>query len=222
MLLQCETEKGAAACGAGAAAAWLRPAMLASLSELNEACFALLTEQAAARGVAASALLRTVSELWSGLDAAARRRAAGVPYLLIDAGFAEPLRWRGGADPQVGDTQMPYTAFFTVPAVREVARWVFTYAWHLARSEGPAARLLLGLPAPTALLISRYTVRQIQALAESHAGWLKPRWPGRVQAWRELLQGAAGGDSPAFERARRRGVSLLAAEARLQPARPLS
>jgi hypothetical protein len=215
MLLQCETDQGAAA-------PWLLPSMLASLSELNEACFALLTEQAAVRGACASVLLRTVSELWTGLDAAARRRAAGVPYLLFDAGFAEPLRWRCGSEAQVGDAAVSYTAFFTVPAAREVARWVFTFAWHLARSEGPAARLLLGLPTPTALWISRYTVRQIQAFGESHAGWLRPRWPGRVQAWRELLQAAASGDSPQFERARRRGVPLLAAEARLQSVRPLS
>jgi len=39
-----------------------------------------------------------------------------------------------------------------------------------------------------------------------------------VQVWRELLLAASGGESPVLERARLRGLTLLAAEARLAPA----
>jgi hypothetical protein len=97
---------------------------------------------------------------------------------------------------------------------------VFIYAWHLARSQATAARLLLGMPAPSAVLIAQYTLRQIQALAESHPDWLRPRWPARVQVWRELLLAAAAGDGTALERARLRGLTMLAAEARLAEHRP--
>jgi len=216
MLLQCETESRVAS-GAGAAA-WLRPETLESLVELNELCLALLAEQATVRGASASLLLRQVGELWCALDAAARRRAAACPYLLIDAGFADPLRWRLPPAPQVADAHGAYPSFFSVPAATELARLVFTYAWHLARSQSAAARLLLGLPATNATLIAHYTLRQIQLLAESHPEWLRPRWPARVQFWRELLLAAAPGESPALERARLRGLMLLAAEARLAPA----
>src|SRR5256885_6933681 len=42
----------------------------------------------------------------------------------------------------VGDTgEAAYSTFFTVPGATEVARLVFTYAWHLARAHGAAARL---------------------------------------------------------------------------------
>jgi hypothetical protein len=216
MLLHCETEGAAGDAGTGGASGWLNPQTLESLAELNELCLALLAEQAAVRGAAAGPLLRQVGDLWRVLDAAARRRAAGCPYLLVDAGFADPLRWRLPPVPQVGDAgQNAYTSFFTVPAAGEVARLVFTYAWHLARSPGPAVRLLLGMPAPTAALISHYTLRQIQALADSRREWLRPRWPARVQVWRELLLAAASGEAPALERARLRGLTLLAAEARL-------
>ena len=128
--------------------------------------------------------------------------------------------WRPPSAPQVGDAgQGGYGAFFTVPAAADVARLVFTYAWHLARSQSFAARLLLGMPAPSAVLIGHYTLGQIQALAQSHPGWLRPRWPSRVQLWRELLLAAASGEVPALERARLRGFTMLAAEARLAPAR---
>jgi hypothetical protein len=216
MLLQCETEDGAA--GEASAALWLHPAALESLVELNELCLALLAEQAAARAGASSLLLRQVAEQWRCLDARGRRRAAACPYLLLDAGFAEPGRWRGLPAPQVGDGAGAYGAFFTVPAATEVARLVFMYAWHLARSDSAAARLLLGMPAPSAVLIARCTLRRIQTLAEGHLEWLKPRWPARVQVWRELLAAAAVGEGQALERARLRGLTLLAAEARLAAA----
>jgi len=116
---------------------------------------------------------------------------------------------------QVDDDASAYGAFFTVPAATEVARLVFMYAWHLAGSQSAAARLLLGMPAPSAALIARCTLRQIQSLADSHLEWLKPRWPARVQVWRELLAAAAAGEGPALERARLRGLTLLAAEARI-------
>ena len=219
MLLQCEREGGIAEEGATLAAAWLRAGVLDSLHELNELCLALLAEQAAVRSGPPSGLLLQLAELWRGLDAAARHRAATCPYLLLDAGFADPLRWQAPPGRQVGDASSDhYTGFFTVPAAADVARLVFIYAWHLARSQAAAARLLLGMPATSAALIGHYTLRQIQALAESHPDWLRPRWPARVQVWRELLLAASGGESPVLERARLRGLTLLAAEARLAPA----
>jgi hypothetical protein len=217
MLLHCERERGPAG-GATLAVGWLHAGALDSLLELNELCLALLAEQAAARGGAASALLQQLGELWRGLDAAARHRAAACPYLLLDAGFADPLRWQLPPARQVGDAVADrYGCYFTVPAAAEVARLVFMYAWHLARSQAAAARLLLGMPAACATLIGRCTLGQIQALAETHPEWLRPRWPGRVQVWRELLQAATRGEALPLERARLRGLTLLAAEARAAP-----
>jgi hypothetical protein len=216
VLLQCETENGEAAaqmCG------WLQAETLETLVELNELSLALLAEQAAARGAAAGLLLRQVAEIWRSLDAAGRRRAASCPYLLVDAGFADPLRWRPGPARQVGDAaHAAYSAFFTVPAAAMVTRLVFTYAWHLARTQSAAARLLLGMPAPSVALIRHYTLCQIQVLAEGHLEWLRPRWPARVQVWRELLLAAVSGEAATLERARLWGLTLLAAEVRLAPA----
>jgi hypothetical protein len=218
MLLHCEREGDAADHGAARAAGWLRAGALDSLIELNELCLCLLAEQAAVPSGPPRGLLQQLGELWRGLDGPARRRAASCPYLLLDAGFADPPRWQTPPAPQVGDAGSDgYSCYFTVPAAAGVARLVFIYAWHLARSQAAAARLLLGMPATSAALIGRCTLRQIEALAESHPEWLRPRWPGRVQVWRELLVAASCGESSALERARLRGLTLLAAEAWLAP-----
>jgi len=210
MLLHCESEDGVA----GEGAPWLRGGALESLTELNEACLALLAEESRVRGANAAPLLRQVGELWKLLDAAARRRAAACPYLLLDAGFGDSTRWLPAAR-QVGDgPRLSYDSYFTVDAAAAVAQLVFTYAWHLARSQGLAARLALGMPAPTAAVIGQFTLCQIRSLAELRPGWLRPRWAARVEVWRELLLAAAGGEGAALERVRLRGLALLAAEAR--------
>ena len=220
MLLHCGKEDGAAAERAMPAGCWLRAGTLDSLTELNELGLALLAEQSTVQGGVASGLLQPLAELWRALDGAARRRAAACPYLLLDAGFGDPARWRTPpADAQVGDVATDhYLRYFNVPTATGVARLVFIYAWHLSRSQPAAARLLLGMPAASIALIGRYTLRQIQALAESHPEWLRPRWPARVQVWRELLLAAASADAMSLERARLRGLTLLAAEARLAAA----
>jgi len=211
MLLHCESDDETERAGA---AAWLRDGTLDSLTEVNESGLDLLAEEARLRAAPAAPLLRQMGELWRALDAGARRRAAACPYLLFDAGFTEPLRWRGAAA-QVGEgARGGYTAYFTAPLAADVARLVVTYAWHLARAQGAAARLLLGMSAPCAALIAGHTLPQIQALGTAHPEWLRPRWAARVQVWRELLLAAAGGEPAALERARLRGFTLLAAEAR--------
>jgi hypothetical protein len=210
MVLQCEMDyAGAEACGG-----WLRGATLASLSELNAECLELLAQQA--RATPGSALLAEIARLWVMLDAAARQRAAGCLYLLLDAGFGDPQHWRALAAPQVQDADGgAYAPFFTVPAAAEVAQAVFTFAWHLARCQSAAARLLLGMPAACVGELALHTLGQVRTLAARHPRWLRPRWSAHPDMWRQFLGAAATGDAAALERARLRGQTLLAAEARL-------
>jgi hypothetical protein len=213
MLLQCGMEDGAAA--ESARLSWLQPETLESLAELNELSLVLLAEQAAVHGGAPpAALLREVRVLWPALEPQARRRAAGCPYLLLDAGFADPERWRSSAQVGEGGVRMSATPFFTVPGTVEVLRLVLTYAWHLARTQVAAARLLLGTPAACAAVIGGCTLRQIHTLAERRTEWLRPRWPARPQVWRELLVAAGSGEPQVLEQAHMHGLTLLAAEAR--------
>jgi hypothetical protein len=196
-------------------ASYLRSEAFESLIELNEQCLELLAEQSLVPTSQGSLLLRQVGDIWRTLDAEARLRAATCPYLLVDVGFSDADRWRYPESPYIEDAiGNPYGHFFTVSRALTVARQVFIYAWHLARSNDAAAQLSLGMPAHCIQLISACTLSQIHGLAERHPEWLRPRWPNRIKVWRELLLAAASGEIIALENARMHGLQLLAAECR--------
>jgi hypothetical protein len=196
-------------------ASYLRSEVFESLIELNGQCLELLAEQALTPAGQGNVLLRQVADIWCTMDGAARTRAATCPYLLVDAGFSDPARWRWAGSQYIGDaTRIAYTAFFTVPRTLTVARQVFMYAWHLGRSNSAAAHLLLGMPAHCIQLISACTLPQIHGLAERYPDWLRPRWPNRVKVWRDLLLAAVSGEILALENARMHGLQLLAADCR--------
>ena len=214
-MLHRETEEEIVGEFANLEAASTRSEAFDSLVELNGQCLDLLADQALAQPAHGSLLLRQIGEIWRTLDAAARRRAASCPYLLVDAGFSDPSRWRwleaaNALEPRLA----PYPSFFTVPRASAVARQVFIYAWHLAQSKNTAAQLLLGMPTYCTHLISSCTLPQIHELAERHPEWMRPRWPTKVKVWRELLLAAASGEVVALENARMHGLQLLAGEFR--------
>lgn len=204
MLLQCETEL--------ADDGWLREDTLASLRELNEECLELCAAQA--RAQPGNATLAEIARQWNALDAAARTRAGGCLYLLVDAGFAEPERWRRRTVRQVDDAGHGYAPFFSIASSAAVAQAVLMFAWHLARCQGVAARLLLAMPAGCVAELARHTLGEVRALALRNPHWLKPRWAQRPAMWREFLAAAASEDAALLGRARLRGQRLLAAEAR--------
>lgn len=196
--------------------AWLRAETLASLAEYNEQCLEMVAQQFSISGSShGPALLRQAGPLLRKMDSDARYRAAACPFLLFDAGFADQQRWSWVSGQCVRDTDgSGVEPFFTVQQTRSMALQVFTYGWHLARSQNAAARLLLGMTPHCSRLIAVCTLKQIHELADAHPEWLQPRWTMRPQFWRELLVTATAGDAAAMEQSRLRGLQLMAAEMR--------
>ncbi len=192
---------------------WLGTATLESVVEVNEQVLALLREQCRV-AVAQPSLIRDVGGLMLDLDAKSLRCAAASAVLLVDAQFADARFWSEAIVGAVND-RPPFTpaAFFTVDGTVAVMRLVLTHAWHLARSEPAAARLLLGLSAANLAVIGGCTLSRLTQLAETRTQWLRPRWESRPRVWCNLLRTAGAGDSRAVERLRVRCVQLLAADA---------
>jgi hypothetical protein len=194
-------------------ACWLRRDMLEALADVNHRCLGLFAEQALALGAQAQSPLHQMGELWRALDERSRWRAAACPFLLVDAGFAEPQRWRWLTGSRVADAAGgPRASFFTVPQTLAVARTVFVYGWSLVASHADGARLVLGIHPHCADLLVACSVPQVHELAECNAGLLRPRWPKRMWLWRQMLVAAAEDDVATLERARMQGLQILAAE----------
>ncbi len=193
---------------------WFGKATLESVLEVNEQALALLRAQCQASASQHSPLGEAGSLLLK-LDARALRRAAASTVLLVDAGLGDARLWPDAILGAVHDGP-PSAAepFFTVDGAVTVMRLVMTQAWHLARSEPAAARLLLGVSARNLSLIGGCTLSRLTGLAESHSHWLRPRWETRPRIWCDLLRAAGEGERGALERLRTRGLQLLAADAR--------
>ncbi|HTC50338.1 MAG TPA: hypothetical protein VK700_00220 [Steroidobacteraceae bacterium] len=191
---------------------WLAAATLESVLEVNEQVLALLRAQCQAG--AAQPLIREVNDLLLNLDPKSMRRAAASAVLLVDAGFADAGLWSGAIIGAINDRPRSEDPFFTVDGSVALMRLVMTQAWHLARSQPAAARLLLGLSAVNLNLIGGCSLSRLTQLAETRSQWLRPRWEHRPRIWCDLLRTAGKGESRALERMRVRGLQLLAAEAR--------
>jgi len=186
--------------------------VIEALPELNEFCFQVLAEQARAGSPHRAA--QQIAEGWLALDAPARRRAAAHPYLLFDAGFADPHRWQNlDLACQVNDPppEAAYERVFTVTRAVTATELVFVYAWSLARRHAVQARLVLGMHPLCAEWIAAHSVLGAHQLGSRLWPWLRPRWLNSPDLWAELLQGAAEGGA-AHQRARLQGMRLLAAE----------
>lgn len=193
---------------------WLGAATLESVLEVNEQALWLLRAQCQAGG-GPPPLIQEVKDLLLNLDAQSMRRAAASAVLLVDAGFADAGLWSCAIVGAVNDRpQIETGPFFTVDGSVALMRLVMTQAWHLARSQPAAARLLLGVSAANLGVIGGCTLSRLMRLAETRSHWLRPRWENRTGIWCDLLRMAGHAERGTLERLRARGLQLLAADAR--------
>ncbi len=190
----------------------LGAATLESVLEVNEQVLTLLQAQCRAGG--GWPLMRELNDLLLNLDPQSMRRAAASTVLLADAGFADAALWSAAVIGAVNDRlQHRPDPFFTVSGSVALMRRVATEAWHLARSQPAAARLLLGVSAANIEVIAGCSLGRLTELAETRSHWLRPRWENRPAIWCDLLRMAANNETGSLERMRVRGLQLLAADA---------
>jgi hypothetical protein len=191
---------------------WLTEEMLRPLIEINELALQLLCRHVREphSGASAPAMLRDLEGLWCALDERALQQVARCPYVLIDGAINRADVTLARID-AVRDAQR-VAGFFAGADGRSLARRYATFCWHLARTHRLAARMLLGMSAQGAERVRGLTLRELEQFADAQALVLRPRWPERADVWRALLTAALQYDRAAIERARLRGLQLLATE----------
>jgi hypothetical protein len=192
------------------AQSWLSSEVQEPLVDVNLHCLELLRERV--RGGELRLLPRVLGELaplWASLGDEAIARAARVPYALVRSVF---VATRGGGGTEVRDGGRD-TVVFAGAECPELTREVVMLAWYLARLRRPAARLVLGLEPGMLEALAGCTLRGLERLAQTRTLELSLRWADRPLVWKHALTAALSGDEAALERARLRGIQLLAAEA---------
>jgi len=200
----------------GALAGVWDAAALRPVREINEELIDRLCLAAAGPGAGEdpASLLAVVRAEFLNAPAAARRRAASCPYLLLDAGFGEPERWPSPAG--VRETAPPLARGpAAIDCGVELARRALLLGWHLARSNRLAARVALGMSVACAQRIGAMRLGELEALAEADPGRVRLRWEGHVGLWRDLLRAALAGQPATLAGLQMRGLQLLAADAGL-------
>lgn len=128
---------------------------------------------------------RELHDIVQYIEPAARKQAAACPFLLVDAGFQDALRWaRAAVD--VEPTEVPVACFPQAQAI-ELTHMTLTFAWSLVRSHRDAASLLLGVSTACAAVIADLRLQELQHIASEHYDWIRPRWENRPDVWRRLL-----------------------------------
>jgi len=180
--------------------------VLAPLAEINAQCVELLCAMAHRPTVLLPPLLAGSLPAWRSLTPVGCQRLAGVPWLLVDAGFCSD---RSPASALV-TAPMSGTPFFGAEA-RDFFRRVLMFSWHLAGTRPQLARIALGIPPMAAQTLSRLRLADLDALAERHPGALRPRWENSPGLWRLLLAAAQEEDCSCVAEASLQGIQLLAA-----------
>jgi hypothetical protein len=157
-------------------------------------------------------LLSLLADDWRRLDSKAQRRLAACPYLLLDAGFAQPERWETMPSAGVMDAA-PCGVHFGGRAGAALVRRTLVLAWHLARCNRLMARVALGMTARSAERIANSRLRDLEALAELSPGWIVPRWEQQPNVWQQLIGAACRDNAAALRQAQLRGLQLLAGAA---------
>lgn len=190
---------------------WLGFGAMDSVTEINAQCLELLCSTAASSVHPLPALLSNHLAQWRGLTDAGRAQLAASPYLLADAGFDDEQRWLPAGRRMVRDLRRDLsTPFFCGERVGDFVRRVLMFGWHLARANRQLARVVLGMTPNCAVQVAALQLRDLDWLAETQPGWVRPRWERHPDIWRHLLRAAEGDDEVQLTHASLRGLQLLA------------
>lgn len=199
--------------GAHSPGEWASLEAIATLTELNTRCFAMLAESAHAETITSECAFYRHLDLWRRVDQRGCERAGRCPVLLLDLNF-ENLGWwkRVCRDP----FNIPHTAdgvsLIAKDCARSLLREILMGVWRLGSALPNAANLLFGMAPGVSVEISKLSVSAVERIADGYARDLRPRWEENDVFWKSLLEAAIGIDDEALFTVSLHCLQLLGSE----------
>jgi hypothetical protein len=196
---------------------WLASAVLSAtvlepLHELNRRWLAVLASTPRL-WTAHAASPRLPDPVGAGLLALTPEQCVAIgrcPFSLFTASFNDGVYWRGIAgNTAVHEPEPAASEGAARDALMSFAELALFYAWHLARVNPAAARIVLGMTDQTLGVFGTLTLTTLQRLAMTNPGLFAPRWPERSAFWMRLLDAHP---DPAAADVRLLGLQMMAAE----------
>jgi hypothetical protein len=144
------------------------------------------------------------------LNVERRRAFAQNPFSLFDAKFGDGAFWTQltGAVREPTVCAIDSQGGSGMNGFNQLALF---YAWHLARSDALAARILLGMSKRTQAIFAQLSLPYLQQLARAEPQLIVPRWSDRDTVWQILLGAARLGPAHLAE-IRMFGIQLIAGD----------
>lgn len=162
---------------------------LEPIYELNRQTLALLAESIDEGGAVDDFHAgTTVGRMLGDIDRSTRQQLALCPFLLLDASFGEPAKWKS-SEPAQDLIEAAQSECGCSARVIGLAQATCALSWHLVRTDQVAATLVLGVSRECAAVIAQSGVTELQEIAARlvQHRWFKPRWHDRPDVWRQLI-----------------------------------
>lgn len=161
---------------------------LAPICEINEQCLQMLLIASRHSQLSPDSFLYHLFALVRSLDDAAITTASRFPFLLVDFAFRDVQWWQKVVSRSArADTDHVWPVPFPRGMAMKLARATLMLAWHTARTNTEATRVLLGISPAMSEIISTLRLRDIDRISDRHFRRLRPRWEDRPAVWRQLL-----------------------------------
>ena len=151
-------------------------------------------------------------DLWVRLDAAARKRLAEFPFVIVDVRFKDETWWRSLGQEALAPPWDDLISDATPQRYDYLALETLMFAWHVAREDRQVAQMLLAMAPAVAECVAALTMQQVRALGLHGARFLRIRWDDKPQFWRELLISALDEDEAALAELQRDAKLLFCGE----------
>lgn len=187
---------------------WRGARVLEAVSQVNEHLVSALVEMARHESALAG-VVRQNSDALRQFDAAACKRAASIPVLLVDLHFKNDEWWEN-------TVRADFTATYPEPSSRlpashaaELTRESLIIAWLAVQHERESAGLLFGMSAGVGGMLATLTPRQLSRIADRSSHELRIRWQSNRDFWRRLLNAGRSGNTTDISEVHLLGLQLL-------------
>jgi hypothetical protein len=178
---------------------WKRSQSLDLVHQLNEHCLELLAGVAAADAGSELPLVSANRDLLAQLRPDARKRAALLPFVIVDLHFADEAWWQRAIGAPASTLHDPDSTNWLPSELSErLVQETLMFAWQMARSDRTAARVSFGMSPAVAVIIGELMPGQVRDIASRKGASLRMRWQDDSRFWRELLLAVGAQDNEAI------------------------